>query len=137
MSFIPYLHFRGDCAEAMSFYAEVFNAGPPTLMRYADAPPGTVPATSQRIMHSQIDLPDGPLMASDFPDGTEGDRQTAVSVMHVPKDADAAQRVFDRLADGGDVGVPLGPTFFSPAFGMVKDRFGTHWMVAAWGGSEP
>ena len=44
-------------------------------------------------------------------------------------DAGEAKRVFDALAEGGQVQVPLGETFFSPAFGMCTDRFGTPWMV--------
>jgi hypothetical protein len=42
-----------------------------------------------------------------------------------------AQRVFDLLADGGAVIMPFAPTFWSDGFGMLKDRFGTHWMVSA------
>ena len=45
------------------------------------------------------------------------------------QDADSAKGVFDALADGGQVQMPLGKTFFSPCFGMVTDRFGVGWMV--------
>lgn len=131
MGFIPYLHFQGTCAEAMAFYAEVFGAGPPQMMRYSDAPAGTGAKPSERIMHSQLDMPGGPLMASDFPEGVAGDPQKAVSVMYAAADAEAARRVFDRIGEGGDVAIPFGPTFFSAGFGMVRDRFGTHWIVAA------
>jgi Na+/H+ antiporter NhaA len=47
------------------------------------------------------------------------------------KDAAEAKRVFDALADGGQVQAPLSPTFFSPSFGMAVDRFGVMWMVIA------
>ena len=40
-----------------------------------------------------------------------------------------SRSLFDALSDGGQVFQPLGPTFFSPAFGMVSDRFGVSWMV--------
>ena len=45
------------------------------------------------------------------------------------KDAARRQRLFDALSDGGQVQMPLDKTFFSPAFGMVADRFGVSWMV--------
>ena len=39
--------------------------------------------------------------------------------------------MYDALADGGETTQPLMETFFSPAFGMVTDRFGTPWMISA------
>jgi PhnB protein len=39
--------------------------------------------------------------------------------------------VFDALAEGGEVAMPVGPSFFSPMFGVCTDRFGTQWMVSA------
>jgi len=46
-------------------------------------------------------------------------------------DPGEAKRVFDALAEGGSVDLPIGETFFSPAFGMCTDRFGTPWMIMA------
>jgi PhnB protein len=40
-----------------------------------------------------------------------------------------ADRLFNALAEGGQVQMPIGKTFFSPRFGMVADRFGVSWMV--------
>jgi PhnB protein len=131
MSFVPYLMFQGDCAEAMAFYADVFGAGAPMIMRYSDAPEGEAMPASDRVMHSEIALGEAKLMASDYPEGMPGDPQQAVSVMHPVPDAEAGRRVFDRLAEGGSVVMPFGPTFWSKGFGMVRDRFGTHWMIAA------
>lgn len=133
----PYLHFQGQCAEALAFYASVFGGTDLQLMRYADGP-GAAPdwAASGRVMHGQVTLQDGTLMASDFPPGITGDPQRAVSVMQTTPDAVTGQRAFDALADGGAVIQPYGPTFFSPGFGMVRDRFGTHWILSALPGGQ-
>ena len=45
------------------------------------------------------------------------------------KDPAEAQRLFDALGKGGQVQMPLGKTFFSPAFGVLADKFGVSWMV--------
>jgi PhnB protein len=45
-------------------------------------------------------------------------------------DVKEAKRVFEALADGGQVTAPIGETFFSPMFGMCVDRFGTPWMIS-------
>ena len=129
MSFTPYLHFQGHCREAMAFYADVFG-GTVTVMTYADAPPDSGMPKSDRVMHSDLTLPDGAiLMAGDFPEGMDGDAQAAVSVTRTLPDVESARAAFDRLADGGAPIMPFGPTFWSSGFGMVKDRYGTHWIV--------
>ena len=128
---MPYIHFQGQCAEALDFYADVFGASDLSMMRYSDAP--DMPEAMQdptRILHGQLTLADGVLMASDYPPGMAGDAQAAVSIMHTVADLDTGRTVFDRLAQGGVVVQDYGPSFFSKGFGMVKDRFGTHWMIS-------
>jgi PhnB protein len=69
------------------------------------------------------------LMASDFPPG-QGEPQQAVSIMLAPATVAEGRRLFDALKAGGVV-AEYGPTFFSKGFGMMKDQFGTHWIVGA------
>lgn len=131
MAFMPYLHFEGTCAAAMAFYADLFGATDLQLMSYSEAPPGSGPSfDTDRIMHAQFSAGGSVMMASDFPPGW-GEAQKAVSVMIDPATVAEAQDKFNRLLDGGAVIMPFGPTFWSPGFGMVKDRFGTHWIIGA------
>jgi PhnB protein len=81
-------------------------------------------------MHGQVTLGDGTLMASDYPPGVTGDAQRSFSVMQSAPDVVTAQGIFDRLSAEGTVINALKPTFFSPGFGMVRDRFGTHWIIS-------
>ncbi|EEW24606.1 VOC family protein [Rhodobacter ferrooxidans] len=128
MTFMPYLHFDGTCAQAMRFYADLFGGTNLQLMTYAEAPPGQMPP-SDRIMHAQFTAAGGTLMASDYPPGMAAQPQTSVSVMTAPASVDEGQRLFAALAEGGSVVMPWGPTFWSPGFGMAQDRFGTHWII--------
>lgn len=132
MPTIPYVHFDGQCAEALAAYAEIFRGTGLQTMRYADGPgaPDDWKA-SPRIMHGQVTIGDGTFMASDYPPGVQGSAPAGFSVMQSTADAAEAQRVFDLLAQGGVVIDPMKPTFFSPAFGMVRDRFGTAWIISA------
>lgn len=130
--FSPYIHFRGQCAEAMRRYAEVFGATDLFMMTYGEAPPDfPVPDSHrQRIMHASISIDGGWLMASDYPPGSEGEPQAGVSVACEARDAERGRSLHAALLQGGGAEImPFGPTFFSPGFGMLKDRFGTHWMV--------
>jgi PhnB protein len=88
------------------------------------------PEQADLVMHAALTFGDNLLMASDDP--TEG--FTGVQGMHVNyavADPDEAKRVFEALADGGKITMPVGETFWSPMFGMCVDRFGTPWMVNA------
>lgn len=132
MGFSPYLHFQGNCAEAMAFYAKVFGATDLSMMRYSEAPPDAgMPAGSTRIMHAQMTAGGSPLMASDFPDGMAGDPQQAVTISYDVPTVAEGRALFDRLVAGGAPIMPFAQTFWSPGFGMLKDRFGTHWMISA------
>lgn len=132
MSFLPYIHFDGTCEQAMAFYADLFGATDLQLMRYSDTPAGTpgMPP-SDRIMHSQLTANGGTLMASDYPPGMPAQPQSGFNVMTAPATVAEGQRLFDALSKDGAQIMPYGPTFWSPGFGMVKDRFGTHWIIGA------
>jgi PhnB protein len=131
MSFHAYLFFSGDCRQAMTRYQEVFG-GQLEMMRMGDVPDdGGMPgADPELVIHASLQLDDGLLMASDDPTGS-GDPRTGMMVSYTAADAEAANRVFDALAEGGQVTQALMETFFSPAFGMCVDRWGTPWMVVA------
>jgi PhnB protein len=132
MPTMPYIHFQGQCAQALAFYAKVFNGTGLQMMTYA-AGPGAPDAwqASDRIMHGQLGIYDGTLMASDYPPGMAGDAQAGFSVMQAVPNVAEASRVFALLTEGGAVIDAFKETFFSPGFGMVKDRFGTHWIISA------
>ena len=137
MKLNPYLHFRGNCAEALAFYARTFGAGAPVMMRYADAPAGALPGgkpadakSENQVMHGEISFPGGMIMASDYPPGMPGEAQAAVSLSYRVASLAEGEALFATLGEGGTVSMPFGPTFWSKGFGMVRDRFGTHWMIS-------
>jgi PhnB protein len=129
----PYLFFEGRCEEAIEFYRRALGAEVTMLMRYKDAPdpppPGMLPPGSEsKIMHSSLRIGDTTVMASDGHCSGQPTPQGFSLSITVPEAA-TAERLFTALADGGQVRMPLGKTFFSPCFGMVADRFGVAWMI--------
>ena len=128
MALIPYIHFGGNCEEAMTFYAGVFGATDLRIMRYADGPDDMPMPRSDRVMHSQFSSDGATLMASDFPEGP-GEPQAGMSVTCTAETVAEARARFDALSEGGAIIMPFGPTFWSKGFGMFKDRFGTHWII--------
>jgi PhnB protein len=80
-------------------------------------------------MHAALMAPSGLLMGADDPSGNFNGSVNGMCVNVSVDDAGEAKRVFDALAEGGTVQQPLNETFFSPAFGMCTDRYGTPWMI--------
>ena len=133
MQIQPYLFFDGRCEEAVEFYKRALGAKVEMLMRYKDSPDpppaGMVPPGSEnKIMHSSLRIGDAVLMASDGHCAGKPSFQGFSLSLDASSEAEA-DRLFNALADGGQVRMPLGKTFFSPRFGMVADRFGVAWMV--------
>ena len=135
MSFSPYLFFSGDCAEAFRLYEQVFG-GEVHVMTHADLPENAEPmpgAEPHHVMHASLSLGGGMLMGSDDPTG-DGGAKRGVAVTYTAPDEQTAKRVFDALAEGGEVSMPFSPTFWSKGFGACNDRFGVPWLVDTAGG---
>jgi PhnB protein len=132
VAFRPYLFFGGNCREAFTRYQEVFG-GELTLMAMKDAPDqeGVAPEAADMIIHAAVVNGDNVLMGSDDPMNTSFGPVQGMMVTVDAADDDDAKRIFEALADGGTVTQELIPTFFSSAFGMLVDRFGTPWMIVA------
>lgn len=126
----PYLFFNGRCEEAIEFYKKTLGAKVEMLMHFKDSPDPTmcVPDFSDKVMHASFRIGDSTIMASDGrcagPTRFDG-----FSLSVSAADAAEAERLFAALSEGGKVDMPLTKTFYSPAFGMVEDRFGVSWMV--------
>jgi len=129
----PYLFLDGRCEEAIEFYKKVFGAEVGMLMRFKDAPPQSgapacTPASAEKIMHASVTIGESRVMMSDGRNaGAPKFEGFALSVN--AKDEADAKRMFDALANGGQVTMPLTQTFFARSFGMVADKFGVHWMI--------
>jgi len=131
----PYLFFEGRSEEAIEFYKRVLGAKVERMLRNNQNPEppaaGTMPPGSEnKIMHASLMIGQTRLMCSDGMCSGQP-RFGGISLALNAADPTEARRFFDGLSEGGQVRMPLGKTFFSPAFGMVTDRFGVAWMVIA------
>jgi PhnB protein len=131
MAFYPYLFFSGTCREAFTRYQEIFG-GELVLLPMSDMPPDAGPVPPEQadlIMHAALTFDDNVLMASDDPTG-DGGPVKGMSVNYTNPDAAETERVFNALADGGSITMPLAEMFWSPKFGMCTDRYGIPWMIS-------
>lgn len=134
MKLEPYLFFNGRCEEAIDFYKKALGAEVTMLMRMNEAPepppPGAIPAGfDTKIMHASLRIGEMNLMVSDGNSNMAPSFKGFCLSLGMADAAEAERTYAALLAGGGKVTMPLGKTFWSPAFGMLEDQFGVGWMV--------
>lgn len=128
----PYLTFGGSCEEAFGLYKSVFGGDFLTLSRFSEMPAEHYGQGEENlVMH--VALPIGAntiLMGSDSP-STFGPLNVGnnYSVAVSPDTKDQADKIFNGLADGGKVTMPISDAPWGAYFGMLTDKFGIQWMV--------
>ena len=130
----PYLFFGGHCAEALDYYAQHLGATIGMKMTFEQSPQAHPEVKlplgwEKKIMHAEFTIGSSVLMGSDgmaaADEAHPGKHCMSLTLGSVAE----AERAFAALADGGEVMMPLGPTFYAQSFGMVTDRFGIGWMI--------
>jgi len=129
--FTPYFHFGGRGFEAMLVYEKAFNAEVVRKLQYKDMPPNPeYPIREDQmewLLNGELDINGHSLLMSDTDNYVEG-RNVGVNISEGP---DELRRIWSVLIEGATDIYELGPTFFSPLHGSLKDRFGVTWMFTA------
>jgi PhnB protein len=125
-----YLNYGGNCEEAFRFYEKHLGGKINAIMRFADQPnpENAPPGTEKFVLYANLSIAGTELMASDVPP----DRFQPMRSVYLSLGVDSneeAERIYALLKEGGEVFMPMEETFFAFRFGMLRDRFGTSWMV--------
>ena len=123
-----YLNYNGTCEDAFQFYQEHLGGRVTGLTTHAAGPQSTqLPeAWRSKVLHARLELGNAVLMGADIP-GAEPMRSAYVTL--TLDTAEEAERVYALLAEGGQIFMKLEATFFASRFAMLRDRFGTSWML--------
>lgn len=136
----PYLSFAGNTREAFAFYEGALGARIEAMMSFADmpAPPADAQGCGEAgmapkgdgIMHARLALPGGAMLfAGDVPPGMPYEGVKGVMLAVQFDTVEQARTAFEALSQGGQVTMPLAPSFWARTFGMLTDRFGVSWAV--------
>jgi PhnB protein len=128
MRLSTHLTFGGNCAEAFRFYERALGGTLETMMTWGESPLGATipPEWRDKIVHATLTVGGATIAGADAQDHEPA---RGFFVLVSVADVAEAELVFAALSDGGDVRLPLQKTFWSPAFGVVVDRFGTPWEI--------
>lgn len=129
----PYLNFEGKTEEAFNFYKSVFGGEFAVIQRFKDMPDGDkMSADDQnKIMHVSLPINGNVLMGTDTLESM-GQKLNVGDNFSVSVNTDSeaeSDQIFNALAVGGEIIMPLEKAFWGAYFGMLKDRFGIQWLV--------
>ncbi|MDQ0200441.1 VOC family protein [Neobacillus ginsengisoli] len=131
MSVDVYLNFNGNCREAVEFYAQVFGTEKPKFMTFGESPPNPeypLPEEAKNlIMHTRLNIDGSNVMFSDVFPGMPFIEGNNINLSFVSKNLDEVKSSFNKLKEGGTVGMELQETFWSKCYGQLTDKFGIHW----------
>ena len=127
MKLNTHLNYGGNCEQAFRFYAQHLG-GKITMMMNHGEQPNAPPDWKKAILHARITIGEAELFGNDVPP----DRFQPMRSVYLSLGLDSideAERVYALLSEGGEIFMPMQETFFAFRFGMLRDRFGTSWMI--------
>ena len=130
MKLYTHLNFGGNCEEAFRFYENQLGGKVAMMMRKSELPPGVKgpPGSENFVIHARMDIAGVELIGNDVP--PDHFKAIRSSYLYLAVDsAEAADRIYGVLAEGGEVGIPIEETFFATRFAQLRDRFGVLWTI--------
>lgn len=123
-----YINYAGNCREAFEFYQKQLGGRITQMMTHGEMPdPSRVPAELRdAVLHARLEFGGATLMGADIPHAQP--MRSAYVTLTLDSDAEA-ERVYELLGDGGEIFMKMEQTFFASRFAMLRDRFGTSWML--------
>ena len=123
-----YVNYRGNCEEAFRFYEQHLGARSKGLLRHGERPGNpNIPADwKDKVLHGEIEIGVTVLMGADIPQSEP--MRSAYLTLTLDTEQDA-ERTYALLAEGGEIFMKMEKTPFANRFAMLRDRFGTSWML--------
>jgi PhnB protein len=124
-----YLNYPGNCEAAFRFYEQHLNGKITMMMTHEHAPDtdNRLPADWKKaILHARIEIGNTTLMGADIPNAEP--MRSAYLTLRFDSSKEAEQ-MYDLLSDGGEIFMKMEETFFASRFAMLRDKFGTSWML--------
>jgi PhnB protein len=130
MRLYTYINYGGNCRQAFRFYEEHLGGTITMMMTHGEQPDQTnvPPDWKDAILHARINIGETVLMGADIPPGRFQPMRSAYLSLLLSS-TEEAERVYALLADSGEIFMPMQETFFAFRFAMLRDKFGTSWMI--------
>jgi PhnB protein len=130
MQLHTYLNYGGNCEQAFRFYEQHLGGTVTMMMKHGEQPNATnvAPEWKNAVLHARMTIGGTELLGADVPPDRFQPMRSAYLSLTVESIGDA-ERIYALLTDGGQIFMPMEETFFASRFAMLRDRFGTSWMI--------
>jgi PhnB protein len=130
MQLYTYLNYGGNCAQAFRFYEQHLGGKITMMMTHGESPnqEQVPPGWKDAILHARMEIGGTELLAADIPPDRFQPMRSAYLTLTVDSNEEA-ERVYALLSESGQIFMPMQETFFAHRFAMLRDRFGTSWML--------
>jgi PhnB protein len=130
MKLYTYLNYGGNCEQAFRFYEQHLGGKMSMIVKHGDEPGGQATPAELKgtVLHARLMLGETDLMGSDVPPSRFQPMRSAYLSLLVDS-VEEAERIYALLSEGGEIFMPMAETFFAYRFAMLRDRFGTSWMI--------
>jgi PhnB protein len=129
MRLLTYLNYGGNCAEAFRFYEQHLGGKITSIAKHGDVPNPQIPSEwKDKVLHARMNLGGTELLGADIPPDRFQPMRSAYLTLLLDSSPEA-ERVYALLSDGGQIFMNMEETFFAHRFAMLRDRFGTSWML--------
>ncbi|MFO0764148.1 MAG: VOC family protein [Candidatus Gracilibacteria bacterium] len=130
----PHINFNGNAEEAFNFYKSVFGGEFAKIIRFKDLVSAEFPVAeheANKIMHIALPIGKSILMANDVPEilGRTNENENRSKIVVSAESKDEADKLFNGLAAGGQIEMPISTSPWGSYFGMFRDKYGIEWMV--------
>src|SRR3954451_1293348 len=128
MKLNTYVNYSGNCAAAFKFYEQHLGGKITTMVTHAENPgKSMVPVDwDKAVLHTRLDIGGTELFGADIPDAKP---MRSVYLALTATSTKEAERIYSLLSEGGEIFMPIAETFFAHRSAMLRDRFGTSWMI--------
>jgi PhnB protein len=130
MKLHTYLNFGGNCLEAFQFYEKHLGGKIIGKMTFGEMPDKTQvpPGQENSVLHIRMNIGETAIMGSDVPPDLYQPMRSAYLSLGVGS-SEEAERIYALLSSGGEIFMKMEETFFALRFAMLRDKFGTNWMI--------
>ncbi len=130
MKLFTFLNYGGNCERAFRFYEQHLAGKITAMITHGQVPdPSRVPPElKNKILHARLSLGETELWAADVPPERFQPMRSAYLTLSVDS-INEAERIYGLLSEGGQIFMPMEETFFAFRFAMLRDKFGTSWMI--------